>query len=69
MNTGGNIVRIWGDRLKKEIQAGCVTGSFECRFCEGSDFWNEGGRKLSPYARMKREWVKNEKFQREIKKK
>jgi len=61
-------VRIWGDRLKKEIQAGCPVGSFECRLCEGSNFWNEGGRKLSPYQRMKREW-KNEKFQREIKKK
>ena len=69
MNTGGNIVRIWGDRLKREIQAGCVTGSFECRFCEGSDFWNEGGRKLSPYQKMKREWGKGEKFQRKTQKK
>jgi len=59
----------WGDRLKKEIQAGCPTGNFECRLCEGSNFWNEGGRKLSPYQRMKREWVKDEKFQRKIKKK
>jgi len=58
----------WGDRLKKEIQAGCPTGNFECRLCEGSNFWNEGGRKLSPYTKMKRE-RKNEKFQKEIKKK
>jgi len=69
VNIGGNIVRMWGSRLKREIQAGCPTGNFECRLCEGSNFWNEGGRKLSPYQRMKREWVKDEKFQRKIKKK
>ena len=59
----------WGARIKKEIQDGCPTGNFECRLCEGSNFWNEGGRRLSPYARMKKEWVKGEKLQREIKKK
>ena len=48
---------------------GCFQGNFECRLCEGSNFWNEGGRKLSPYARMKREWVKGEKFQRKTQKK
>ena len=62
-------MKILGEKLKKDIQAGCPIGNFECRLCEGSNFWNEGGRKLSPYARMKREWVKGEKFQREIKKK
>jgi len=55
-------VRILGERLKKEIQAGCPFGGFECRFCEGSNFWNEGGRKLSPYQKMKRE-CKSEKLQ------
>lgn len=61
-------MKIWGARIKKEIQAGCPTGNFECRLCEGSNFWNEGGRRLSPYQKMKRE-RKNEKFQRKTQKK
>jgi len=57
----------WGARIKKEIQAGCPTGNFECRLCEGSNFWDEGGRRLSPYQKMKRE--QGEKFQRKTQKK
>lgn len=68
MITGGSIVRILEEQLKREIQAGCPSANFECQFCEGSDFWGESGRKLSPYQKMKREW-KGEKVQRKIKKK
>ena len=62
-------MKILGEKLKKDIQAGCPVGNFECQFCEGSNFWNENGRKLSPYTRIKREWIKNEKFQRKNKRK
>ena len=61
-------MKILGEKLKKDIQAGCPVGNFECRFCEGSDFWKEGGRKLSPYQKMKMEWGKGEKLQRETQK-